>query len=334
MHKTIVITSIYPASPSVRKWIAFTDWKVVVAGDKKTPMDWNCHPATYLSVADQESAQFQISRKLPWNHYCRKLMGYLVAIQQGAEIILDTDDDNMPKPDWSIPEFHGNYPVTPPDMSFINVYSYFTDQHIWPRGFPLNRVCDPAARLAASSMRTAPVRIGIWQGLADGDPDVDAIYRMTVNTPCFFDLKPPVVLGTGTVSPFNSQNTAFIQPVFPLLYLPASVSFRSTDIIRGLVAQPILWSAGYSLGFTRATVVQNRNDHHYLSDFESEIPCYLYPEKIMDVVEGAVSSQFSIETNLINAYENLIRHHLIPKCEMDLLLAWVQDIQNLTGKKP
>ena len=54
----------------------------------------------------------------------------------------------------------------------------------------------------------------------------------------------------------------------------------------------------------------------------------------MDVVEGAVSSQFSIETNLINAYENLIRHHLIPKCEMDLLLAWVQDIQNLTGKKP
>ena len=103
MHKTIVITSIYPASPSVRKWIGFTDWKVVVAGDKKTPMDWNCHPATYLSVADQESAQFQISRKLPWNHYCRKLMGYLVAIQQGAEIILDTDDDNMPKPDWSIP---------------------------------------------------------------------------------------------------------------------------------------------------------------------------------------------------------------------------------------
>ncbi|MCX5884185.1 MAG: STELLO glycosyltransferase family protein, partial [Deltaproteobacteria bacterium] len=139
---------------------------------------------------------------------------------------------------------------------------------------------------------------------------------------------------TGTVSPFNSQNTAFIQPVFPLLYLPASVSFRSTDIIRGLVAQPILWRAGYSLGFNRATVVQDRNDHHYLSDFESEIPCYLYPEKIMDVVEGAVSSQFSIETNLINAYENLIRHHLIPKCEMDLLLAWVQDIQNLTGKKP
>ena len=334
MHKTIVITSIYPASPSVRKWTAFTDWKVVVAGDKKTPADWNCHPATYLSVADQESAPFQITRLLPWNHYARKLMGYLVAIQQGAEIILDTDDDNMPKSDWSIPEFHGNYLMTPPGMGFVNIYSYFTDQHIWPRGFPLNRVCDPAARLAAASMQTAPVRIGIWQGLADGDPDVDAIYRMTVNTPCLFDFKCPLVLNTGTVSPFNSQNTAFIQPVFALLYLPASVSFRSTDIIRGLVAQPILWSAGYSLGFTRATVVQNRNAHHYLSDFESEIPCYLYPEKIMDVVEGAVSSRFTIEINLINAYESLIRHHLISKCEMDLVLAWVLDIQNMAGPHP
>ena len=334
MHKAIVITSIYPASSSVRKWTTFSDWKVVVAGDKKTPTDWNCHPAMYLSVADQERAQFQIARKLPWNHYARKLIGYLVAIEQGAEIIMDTDDDNMPKSDWSIPEFLGNYLMTPPGMGFVNIYSYFTDQHIWPRGFPLNRVCEPAARLDCSAMLTAPVRIGIWQGLADGDPDVDAIYRMTVNTPCFFGVKPPVVLGVGTVSPFNSQNTAFIQPVFPLMYLPASVSFRSTDIIRGLVAQPILWSAGYSLGFTRATVVQNRNDHLFLSDFESEIPCYLYPEKIMDVVEGAVSSLYSIESNLINAYENLIRHNLIPKCEMDLVLAWVQDIQNLAGKQP
>ena len=333
MHKTIVITSIYPASPSVRKWTTIAGWNVVVAGDKKTPADWKCLPATYLSVADQESAHFRIARKLPWNHYARKLMGYLVAIQQGAEIIMDTDDDNMPNSDWSIPEFHGNYLLTLPGMGFVNVYRYFTEQHIWPRGFPLNRICDPAARLAAGSLQTAQVRIGIWQGLADKDPDVDAIYRMTVNTPCYFDAKSPVVLNTGTVSPFNSQNTAFIKPVFALLYLPASVSFRSTDIIRGLVAQPILWSAGYSLGFTGATVVQNRNDHSYLFDFESEIPCYLYPEKIIDVVDGAVSSRFSIEDNLIGAYESLIRHDLVPEREMDLILAWVQDIQDLGGNK-
>ncbi len=334
VHKAIVITSIHPPSPSIRKWAAFTDWQVVVAGDEKTPADWRCHPATYLSVADQKSAQFQLASMLPWNHYARKLIGYLVAIQQGAEIILDTDDDNMPKPDWFLPEFCGSFPTTPQGMGFINVYSYFTDQHIWPRGFPLNRVCDPAGRLGGVPVPTAPARIGIWQGLADGDPDVDAVYRMTVNSPCFFDDRPPVVLCAGTVSPFNSQNTAFVRPVFALLYLPASVSFRSTDIIRGLVAQPILWSAGYSLGFTRATAFQDRNKHHLLSDFESEIPCFLHAEKILDVVVGAVSSLFSIEDNLIRAYEALIRHGLIPACELELVAAWLRDIRKLAENRP
>jgi hypothetical protein len=329
MNKIIVITSIYPATPSVRKWADMPGWKVIVVGDRKTPADWRCPPATYLSAADQENAPFQIVRTLPWNHYARKLMGYLAAIGQGADIILDTDDDNMPKPDWALPEFDGAYPLTSQNRGFVNVYRYFTDQHIWPRGFPLNRVCDPDAHLCAGGIQQEAVRVGIWQGLADGDPDVDAVYRMTVNTPCFFDIKPPVVLGAGTVSPFNSQNTAFTKPVFPLLYLPAFVSFRSTDIIRSLVAQPILWSAGYLLGFTQATVVQNRNDHSYLSDFESEIPCYLHAEKILDVVAGAVFSHFSIETNLVNAYESLIRHHLIPESEMRLVLAWVEDIQNM-----
>ena len=28
-----------------------------------------------------------------------------------------------------------------------------------------------------------PSRVGVWQGLADGDPDVDAIYRLTVGEP-------------------------------------------------------------------------------------------------------------------------------------------------------
>jgi hypothetical protein len=332
MHKTIVITSVFPPTPSVRKWADMADWNLIVVGDQKTPENWRCPQAAYLSPADQEKMRFRITRNLPWNHYARKLLGYLAAIDRGADVILDTDDDNLPKPDWSIPEFAGAFSQTGPDRGFVNIYTGFTQQHIWPRGFPLNRVCDPSARLLSDSLSSAPVQVGIWQGLADGDPDVDAVYRMTVNAPCNFDDRPPIVLNVGTVSPFNSQNTAFTRSVFPLLYLPAFVSFRSTDIIRGLVAQPILWSAGYVLGFTRATVVQNRNDHHYLSDFESEIPCYLHAEKMLDIVVGTVSSRFSIENNLVNAYDALVCHHLIPEREMDVLTAWIADIQDMTGQ--
>jgi hypothetical protein len=332
MHKTIVITTVFPPTASVRQWAEMAGWNLIVVGDRKTPDDWHCPPAEYLSPADQETMRFRITRLLPWNHYARKLLGYLAAIDRGAEIILDTDDDNLPKPGWRIPEFVGTYSQTGPDRGFVNIYTGFTPQHIWPRGFPLNRVCDPSAHLFSAGLSSASVKVGIWQGLADGDPDVDAVYRMTVNVPCYFDDRPPIVLNEGTVSPFNSQNTAFERSVFPLLYLPAFVPFRSTDIIRGLVAQPILWRAGYALGFTGATVVQNRNDHHYLSDFESEIPCYLHAEKILDIVAGAVSSNLSIENNLVNAYNALVCHHLIPEREMDLLTAWIADIQDAAGQ--
>ena len=59
-----------------------------------------------------------------------------------------------------------------------------------------------------------------------------------------------MVLGTGTMSPFNTQNTLIRKELFALLYLPTYVTFRFTDILRGLVAQPIMWAAGYALGFT------------------------------------------------------------------------------------
>ena len=78
--------------------------------------------------------------------------------------------------------------------------------------------------------------VGVWQGLADEDPDVDAIYRLTSDTPCYFNERNPVVLAKGTVCPFNTQNTIIIKPLFNLLYLPTTATFRFTDILRGLVA--------------------------------------------------------------------------------------------------
>ncbi len=334
MNKAIVITSIFPPGPSIRKWALLQDWGVIVAGDKKTPLNWSCDKVIYLSVEDQLTLDFRIARLLPWNHYSRKLLGYLLAIQKGAELIVDSDDDNMPKENWSVPQFDGNHLMSAGNLGFMNVYSYFTEQNIWPRGFPLNRVRDPNSRLTKSHLRMNSVNVGVWQGLADGDPDVDAIYRMTVNAPCFFNNKSPVVFNSGTICPFNSQNTSFIKPVFPLLYLPSSVSFRATDIVRGLVAQPILWSAGFNLGFTAATVTQERNIHDNLSDFESEIPIYINSEKIIDTVEKTVTSRCSIDENLYNAYESLFRKNIVQKYELDMIASWILDIKDLMNVLP
>jgi len=72
-----------------------------------------------------------------------------------------------------------------------------------------------------------------------------------------------------------------------LQHLQVHVSFQFTCILRGLLTQNILCAAGFSLGFYEATVIQKRNPHHYLTDFESEILSYLYLENINDVVNRA-----------------------------------------------
>lgn len=322
----IVITSIFAPTEAVASFARQKDWRLIVVGDRKTPVDWHHDGVEFLSANMQENSGYEIAALLPWNHYCRKMVGYVHAVKAGAVAIVDTDDDNIAKTNWHVPEFSGAQLVTKPDLGFVNVYKNFTDMHIWPRGFPLNHITNENATVAQSEMTEKQIEVGVWQGLADGDPDVDAVYRLTSDQPCHFAERAPMVLADGTLCPFNSQNTAFRKELFALLYLPAFVTFRFTDILRGLVAQPIMWASGYNLGFLNATVFQARNPHDYLKDFESEIPCYLYPEKIIDVVQGRISSNNSVADNLYRAYEALHQHQIVTGEELPLLTAWLKDI--------
>lgn len=299
---------------------------MIVVGDRKTPGDWSCEGVEYMSPAAQVSTGWRTAELLPWDHYARKMVGYLRAIERGSDAVADTDDDNLPNADWGFPGFEGQLREIATG-SYYNVYSRFTDERVWPRGFPLSRVTEMPE--ADESVRAC--RVGVWQGLANGDPDVDAIYRLTVRAEVSFRDGEPVVLAPGTVCPFNSQNTLFSREAFPLLYLPATVTFRSTDIIRALVAQPVLWAAGLSLGFLGPTVTQERNTHDLLDDFESEIPLYLMAEAISDAAASAVSDDASIEDNLRNAYLHLTAKGLVESDEIVLLDAWLEDLARLNG---
>lgn len=114
--------------------------------------------------------------------------------------------------------------------------------------------------------------------------------------------------------------------LFPLMYLPTYVTFRFTDILRGLVAQPIFWLYGYRLGFTEATVVQKRNPHDYMKDFISEIPMYEHTHRVIELVDGSISASESITTNLHKAYKSLLDEQIISPEEMITLEAWIEDL--------
>jgi len=185
MKKDIVITSIFNPTEAVIQFSKMDEYQLIVVGDKKTPEDWNCDNVDYISVLHQEKLDFKLAKVLPYNHYCRKMLGYLKAMQNGANYIIDTDDDNIPKDNWGFPEFEGKYDCIIKGEGFINVYQLYTKQKIWPRGLPLKLINTPFE--LEKKIEVKQCKVGIWQGLADEDPDVDAIYRLTNDAACYFE---------------------------------------------------------------------------------------------------------------------------------------------------
>ena len=327
MKKFIVITSIFEPTVAIKEFAKLDEFELIVVGDKKTPENWYVENVTFLSVTSQQQLGFKLGKVLPYNHYCRKMIGYLYAIKNNATYIIDTDDDNIPKSNWGFPPMKGKFECIQGNEGFVNIYQLFTSQKIWPRGLPLRMINNDFNLIQKIQQKDSI--IGVWQGLADEEPDVDAIYRLTNNDSCFFENRVPIVLQKGTISPFNTQNTIILKDLFPLLYLPTYVTFRFTDILRSLVFQPIMWLYNYNLGFTNATVFQKRNPHDYFKDFISEIPMYQYTEKVVNLVSGVITQSCSISDNLYNSYNILLKNSIVSKKEMETLEAWIEDCQLL-----
>jgi len=325
MKKAIVITSINKKTNAIQLYESFQDWHVIVVGDKKSYQIEGSKNLTFLSYKSQFDLGFKLIDKCPYNHYTRKNIGYLYAFAEGAELIYETDDDNFPYDDWGFPDFCCSTQIKDNDK-FVNIYRHFTTKKIWPRGFPLDEIQKGDQKFITEKSKT--VKIGLWQSLADKDPDVDAIFRLVDGKNVIFNKKSPVYLKKGQYCPFNSQNTLWSKPVFSLMYLPALVSFRFTDILRGYIAQRLLWEKDLYLGFIRATVFQDRNKHDLMKDFIEEFECYVGIKKIINVLDKMkFIGNFLLD--LQTAYTELVKNDFISKDELNVLNAWCEDCLNI-----
>jgi hypothetical protein len=323
----LIITSIAPPNAVMETFAAGArerDVDFIVIGDTKSPADFNLPGCDFHSIARQESSGFRIAGILPKKHYARKNIGYLLA--RNHDIIIETDDDNFPFDSF----WHRRHRRVKAGIlnstGWINVYGYFSSESIWPRGFPLEQL----QRELPEPGPDVEVWCPIQQGLADKNPDVDAVYRMTSKLPLDFEPRLPLALGERSWCPFNSQNTTWFKEAFPLLYLPSYCSFRMTDIWRSFVAQRITWTCGWSTLFHSSTVWQDRNEHNLLKDFEDEIPGYLNNSRIAAALEDAnlESGESGIGENLMRCYKILIELGVVGENEMYLLECWIEDLAN------
>lgn len=321
-----VITTINPPSEAVKKLASLTD--LIVVGDRKTPEGWHHEGVEYYPIERQND--FAISKLLPENHYCRKNIGYLLAMKSGTDVIYDIDDDNCPNDNWKkrVSELREVKSITL--QGWFNVYSQFHIKAMWPRGLPLNQWRENS--WAFPDSQTIDTYSYVQQGLADHEPDVDAVWRMTFGalySIIDFDKDLSLHLSPGCWCPFNSQSTWFFKQAFPLMYLPVYATFRMTDIWRGFVAQRCLWEMNSGITFhSPAEVFQDRNPHDLTKDFEQEIPGYLHNENIAKVLTD-LSLEGNIYQNMVTCYQALIDMGVLPEEEMPCLKAWISDVKEI-----
>lgn len=330
--KAIVVTSVNHPSSALRALATgAVQYGVdfIVVGDVKSPSDFYLSGCTFLSMEWQRQSDFRYAVACPINHYARKNVGYLEAIRRGASLIIETDDDNIPLNQFFEPK---TYRMAIPASSgdgWVNVYRWFSGSKIWPRGFPIDAVNMPPPSFEHLPVRE--VECPIQQGLADGNPDVDAIYRLVMPLPVTFRSGRRVALGAGSWCPFNSQNTTWWADAYGLLYLPSFCSFRMTDIWRSFVAQRIAWANDWNIMFHEATVAQERNEHNLMRDFADEVPGYLNNRLIADALShlNIRPGVAAIPENLRRCYSRLVELNVVGCEELRLLNLWLEDLERL-----
>jgi hypothetical protein len=330
LKTALVVTSISAPNPVLQSLAAGAiahDWDFIVAGDTKSPAHFELEGCHYLSVADQQAGSHELGRLCPTRSYARKNIAYLEAIARGADVIVETDDDNFSREAFWLPRVP-QLACRPVDHGgWVNVYAYFSETFIYPRGLPLNHARQTPPPPALMQELECPLQ----QGLADANPDVDAVYRMLFPLPFEFDPDvEPVALRSGAWCPFNSQNTTFFKKIFALLYLPAHCSFRMTDIWRSFVAQRILHHLGYPVLFHGCTVWQERNEHSLHVDFCDEVSGYVNNHAIrtalMNLDFGQSTDIFQL---LEQCYQCLMQQGWVGKEEEVLLAAWISGLKSL-----
>lgn len=324
-NKFIIITSINHPTSALKKFSEMEDWQIVVVADLKTPADWQFGNIKVLTVEDQKALPLQTPHFLPWNHYARKNLGYLYAMMQGASLIYETDDDNIPYDAWELPLLQADSleaRIRHSSSQFINAYRYFSEEHVWPRGFPLSAIMSEQDKQPTELVNLPAKKFPVLQGLADQEPDVDAIYRLTVGKTIQFEQTKPLFIDEKTYCPFNSQNTFWHPESFQYLYLPAYTPSRVTDIWRSYIAQRFLHLKEQGVLFFHPTVYQERNYHNLLHDFAEEVALYTKTESLIATLENYSGSFAEVMTYLIS--ENFFQAE-----EALLFQAWLRDLKTL-----
>ena len=274
----IVLTTINSPTQATLKFckLAFDNkWQVIVVGDTKTPHDEYYKlqehykdSFTYLHPDDQDRLYPELSSVIGWKTIQRRNIGFVHAYKQGAMVLATVDDDNIPYDNWGQNLLIGNEVVCDyyeTENEVFDPLSVTNHNYLWHRGVPIE-LLQKKNDVIYCGKRTRKVLIqaDLW----DGDPDIDAMARLTYKPLVKFNVTEPYF--SNKISPFNSQNTFIAREVIPF-YTVIPFIGRMDDIWAGYLVQMLFKD---NLVYAPATVYQDRNVQDLITNLEKEIIGY------------------------------------------------------------
>lgn len=289
MTTTIVTTTI--KVPTFLKGYQFNaekyghDVNYIVAGDLKSAPVANqefCDSipnCKFLSSRDQYDylERFpELRRKLPDNSPGRRNVALMMAYEQGADVVITLDDDNLATDynaigDHSIVGQTSFQPLHASSTGWLNVCNMLHERdghQFYHRGYPPSQRWKDGMSKYYFAKKKVVVNAGLWTG----NPDVDAVTRLEheLHVAGFRpDGAKRIALDPGTWSPFNCQNTALAREVIPAYFLAPTIG-RHDDIFAGYIINRIAEHFGDVITFGAPLAFHDRSPHNLWSDLDAE----------------------------------------------------------------
>lgn len=339
MKVALITTTIYvPRVLELYRSIREDVW-FFVAGDKKTPHKETRYfveglgNAIYYSDEDQEKLGYRSSDIIGWNKIMRRNIALLEAIKHGADIIISIDDDNIPLDGEYFNDFISilSGPYTGLKLSsergWFNVGDLMSPR-VYHRGFPYD-LRHEILNYQLSFTRDA--RIGIAAGMWFGDPDINAMERIT-NRPIVHQfseiLHKGIVLDNTHFAPIDSQNTAYVGELAPLMMVLVGVG-RYDDIWASFIAERVMMTTDYYCYFGKPFVWQERNPQNLLQNLKDEIFGMEHTSRFCEDLLAAELGEGTVLDKLQRLYEHLKENDYLPPAVYELGKAWCQDVRSV-----
>ena len=281
MKKFIVTTTINPPTEATIKYSQKKDWTLVVVGDTKTPHElYKELDCVYLSPSIQETISKELSDVIGWKSIQRRNIGFIFAYNQGADIVATVDDDNIPYDDWGSDVLVGQEiecDLYEPETDVFDPLSITNTPEIWHRGYPIELLqTRHRVEYKGKTKRKVLVQADLW----DGDPDIDAMARLTLKPIVKYNINQPYC--SNKISPFNSQNTFLSREVIPFYSVLPHIG-RMDDIWGAYILQHYFPE---SVIYNRPSVYQDRNTQDLITNLENEIIGYRNTLKLIQDLEN------------------------------------------------